>query len=451
MTERAYLSKTLVDQAEPRANGRDRFIWDTNATTNAKGEPRKRPTTDAVTGFCLRIRPWGRKTWEYQYRAGGRARRVKVGEYPGLPLAEARAKARAWRKRDADPIRERQAEAEAIREAERAKADERTVAELAAEYLERYAKPHKRTWAADDKRIERHVLPALGSLPVVEVKRSHVRELYERLGLESGGREAEHVRVLLSGMFRLASEWEYLDGANPAKIPTRDRFKARRRKRTLRRTELAGLRKALDAVERDGKVEVAVRDARHAVALGVGKTRAGKSVTVEVDRTVVALVRVLLQTGLRSSEVRERRWEDFDREGRTLYLGKTKAGEARTVQLSSAAVEVLKGVPRVVGSGWIFPSPTVHADNPEERLDAPIAQDWTIKQWRRIATAAGIPDVRLHDLRHHVLTELANAGVPAQDLQRIAGHQAIQTTMGYVHAADVGARTALDTLAESVK
>src|SRR5690348_11420011 len=110
-----------------------------------------RPSEKQVTywdatlpGFGLRVAPGGAKTWVAQYRAGGRVRRLKLGRCPLTSLADARDKAKAALGAVAegtDPAAKERAEREAK---EREKREAVTFAKVAAEYIERYAKPRKR-------------------------------------------------------------------------------------------------------------------------------------------------------------------------------------------------------------------------------------------------------------------------------------------------------------------
>src|SRR5687767_11534298 len=103
-----------------------------------------------LPGFGLRIAapPPGkvtapRKTWNILYRAGGRQSRLTLGTYPTMPLADARQKARDALLQVAhggDPSANKKAE----RLAE-------TVSELADLYIEKHAKPTKRTWDTDQR------------------------------------------------------------------------------------------------------------------------------------------------------------------------------------------------------------------------------------------------------------------------------------------------------------
>ena len=107
----------------------------------------------------------------------------------------------------------------------------------------------------------------------------------------------------------------------------------------------------------------------------------------EADRPqAVAIIRLLLLTGCRKSEITTLKWP-FYREGK-LFLPDSKTGP-RTVWLSSAARAILDGLPRT--SVWVFPSPRTAGFQHTVGVD---------KSWHRVRAEANLCDVRLHDLRH---------------------------------------------------
>ncbi len=113
---------------------------------------------DGRTGLGLRVSPAGRKSWIYMYRFNGKPRRMTLGTYPALGLASARVKhaqAKETLEKGSDPgalhVEKRRAE----RNAE-------TVQNLVDEYLEKYARPRKRSAAEDERILNKDVLPAWG-------------------------------------------------------------------------------------------------------------------------------------------------------------------------------------------------------------------------------------------------------------------------------------------------
>lgn len=363
----------------------------------AAGGPGRQIIFDSEqAGFGLRVYPSGRKSWVYQYSSGCRRRLLTLGPVVDISLPEARRRA-SQAKRSLidgdDPLELRDQRRKAV-----------SVSELCDRYLEDHA-PLKKSRAADQRRIEKVIRPSIGRLRIEEVDRSKIEQLYRRIGSMRGPYEANRTLALLSTMFSLAVEWGDFpaDLVNPARIPKGQRYREQRRDRPLRTEEVEGLLRAIDE---------------------------------EGDPSLRAILRLLLVTGLRKSELLERRWDDLDKGRGTLRISDTKAGKPRHVPLSTVALGILAEIPQRIGNPFIFVSPNKAGDHRKE----------IFRPWRRIRERAGCADLRIHDLRHSVATWLAEANMPAQDIQNALGHQSLQTTMRYVHAADRGARTGLENL-----
>ena len=104
-------------------------------------------------GLALRVSYGGRRAWTFFYRAGGKQRRMTLGSFPALGLAEAR---EAWREARAaveagrDPAGEKA-------EAKRQEPD--TVERVARQFIEKWHRPRNRTADEVARMFERHVFP----------------------------------------------------------------------------------------------------------------------------------------------------------------------------------------------------------------------------------------------------------------------------------------------------
>ena len=151
----------------------------------------------------------------------------------------------------------------------------------------------------------------------------------------------------------------------------------------------------------------------------------------EADRPQqVAIIRLLLLTGCRASEVRTLKWR-YRREGK-LFLPDSKTGP-RTIWLSSAAHAILDRVPRT--ASWMFPSP---------RTNGPLSHNGLDETWRRIREEADLRDVRLHDLRHSYASTALQHGETVLTIGRLLGHGHPTTTLKYMHWADATVREAVE-------
>ena len=120
-----------------------------------------------------------------------------------------------------------------------------------------------------------------------------------------------------------------------------------------------------------------------------------------------ALIRLLLLTGCRASEIRTLQWRDF-RDGH-LHLRDSKTGP-RIVWLSTPSRNVLEGLPKT--SRWMFPSP---------RTNGPVSKTALENHWHRVRSDAGLNDVRLHDLRHSYASLAVMRGETVPVVGRLLG------------------------------
>ena len=127
---------------------------------------------DKVTGFYVRVNPTGGKTYGVMYRVNGRKRRLTIGSTTAWDLAGARDRAREAIRLASTGTRDLATEKTDARQAD-------TFSELAAEYVERWAKPRKRSWKEDARIIDRYLNPAFGNVKVADVRRADVRRLLE--------------------------------------------------------------------------------------------------------------------------------------------------------------------------------------------------------------------------------------------------------------------------------
>jgi integrase len=363
---------------------------------------------DQVRGLFLRVYRSGVKTWGVFYRRkeDNRRRWLKLGAYPGLSLKQARGLAEIELGKvacGADP--------QAAREEVRVRPTDETVAELAAEYLERYAKVQKRPagYRMDCWQVETYVLPRWGRRPAAEVSRRDVQDLLEDVAsgkLAPRGRPTKvaprNLKALLSKLFGWAAERGALAG-NPAagvKLPAsvREHLKQGGRDRVLTDEEIRTLWLALDRLAADGRNR-------------------------EFGAATAAAFRLVLLTAQRPGEVLSMRWRDIeDGEWWVVPAEVAKNGEANRVYLSPLAREILRGLR--VGNGtseWVLDS----GRNPGHHLT-------TIKTAQQaILRRNGMRHWTPHDLRRSAASKLRAMGVSRLVVQAILNHKDRSVTAVY--------------------
>lgn len=145
-----------------------------------------------------------------------------------------------------------------------------------------------------------------------------------------------------------------------------------------------------------------------------------------IEPMTVWALQLLALTGLRRDEILDLKWSMVDWQHALFNLPDTKTGQ-RSVRVSSPVIEVLREIRQHAGctrNGYVITSRT------GGRLKS------LNRSWERIRVAAGIPDVRLHDLRHSFASDAIMGGVPLAVVGKLLGHRQARTTERYAHIAD---------------
>ena len=153
---------------------------------------------------------------------------------------------------------------------------------------------------------------------------------------------------------------------------------------------------------------------------------------------VVPIVRVLIFTGARLGEILTLCWEYVDDERGVLALPESKTG-AKVIHLNAPAMAVLADLPRLSGNPYVFPGMRkgqhfVGIHNP----------------WHALRQAAGIPDVRLHDLRHSFASMGVAGGMGLPIIGRLLGHTRAETTHRYAHLSDDPLKAAAESIGQDI-
>jgi len=134
---------------------------------------------------------------------------------------------------------------------------------------------------------------------------------------------------------------------------------------------------------------------------------------------------LLIYTGCRLGEVLTLKWEEVDLKNNCLRLKDSKTG-ARVIPLNDFAREVVVNIEKKEDNPYVF-----CGNKPGTHLVA------IQKTWGRIRAKAGIPDVRIHDLRHSFASfAINNADLDLVHVQKLLGHKNIATTLRYAHLTD---------------
>jgi integrase len=368
------LNKRAIDALKSEA--KDYFVWDSQ-----------------IAGFGVRVMPSGTKTYQAQYRMGGRTRRVSLGAHGKITVDEARRLAKDVMGQVA--MGENPAEEIAL--------DRRapTVASLCDRFFKDHAAERCKPSTQGEYRraLDLFIKPEIGSFKVIDVERKDIAALHHKY--RETPYQANRILQVLSKMFNMAEIWGLRpDGSNPCRhVP---KFREEKRERYLSLQELQRLGEVLSEAESDGSESV----------------------------HVVGAIRLLILTGCRLGEIQTLQWDFIKDTG--MELPDTKTG-ARRIPLPAPARAVLSALPRTPGNPYVI----------EGKLENSHITDLQ-HPWRRIRKRAGLDDVRLHDLRHTYASNAVSSGMPIQMVGRLLGHSQIQTTMRYAHLADDPVRRAAE-------
>ena len=381
---------------------RDRITIKSVATLYAEAGKEVTLSDSALAGFEVRARPGGAKVYAIRYRVGtGREapmRRFTIGKH-GAPWTPDQARAEA--KRLLAMVAAGKDPAGAKREEKSAP----TIVEFAQRFLAEHAEAKRKPRTAKEYRrlVEHVIVPALGKKRVADVTRQDVAKMHH--AKRATPTEANRALACLSTMMNLAERWgSRPDGSNPCRHV--EKYRQNRRERFLSADELARLGEALAAY--DGSPHV------------------------------VAAVKLLVFTGARLGEVLGLQWQWIDFERGEARLPDSKTG-AKTLPLPPPALEVLSALPRVEGNPHVIIG---------KKAGAALVN--LEKPWRAIRKAAGLDDVRLHDLRHAFASIAAASGMGLPIIGKMLGHSQPQTTARYAHLASDPVKAAAATVAGKI-
>jgi integrase len=150
------------------------------------------------------------------------------------------------------------------------------------------------------------------------------------------------------------------------------------------------------------------------------------------------IIPLLLLTGARKRELLDARWEHFDLGRRIWTIPTCKTGKARHVPLSSAALSILAQLPRWDGCPFVVP-------NPKTRV--PFVSIFI--SWNTARKRADLPDVRMHDLRHSMASNMVNSGRSIYEVAKVLGHTQLKTSQRYSHLSQETLLAAVDAAADA--
>jgi integrase len=289
-------------------------------------------------------------------------------------------------------------------------------------YLERWLADYVRvnlapkTHASYTDAIHGHFTPALGALELTALRPTHIQGLYSRMLVSGrrdgrGGLSARSVgryHQILHAALHQAVRWQLLV-RNPA-----------------------------DAVE-------APRAPRREIAT-VSAEQARRLMAAGDETTIGPFVRLALLTGMRRGELLGLRWSDVDLDGAKIHVQQTAQridGQGivfrhpktrlsrRAIALSPDAVIVLRSHRRRQAEARLLAGPA-YVDHDlvfATGIGTPIEPSNLRRSWLAVTESAGLPGLRIHDLRHAHATIMLGQGVHPKIVSERLGHASVNITL----------------------
>jgi site-specific recombinase XerD len=331
--------------------------------------------------------------FNYRYTFQGIQKSIPIGPHTYLSISDARKRAMEFGRLIAlgqDPVRVKQ---------------DTTQCPNLQVFFERkylaYAKAHKRSWATDNSLYRNHLQQVFGSVQMNQVTNDKVMVFLQGKKMSgSASGTINRMLVLLRYFYNLAVKWQILGvKENPTK----------------------GIRlfKENNKIDRYLSEEESL-----ALKLALVKSK---------NRLLRYIVGFLLVTGARKQEALKAEWAHIDWAAKVWRIPLSKSGKVRHIVLSQTALDFLILIKQrnaellgqaSLSCAFVFPNPATR--QPFQNI---------FYAWNTARRLAGLPDVRIHDLRHTFASTLVNQGVALYEVQKLLGHANIKTTERYAHLA----------------
>jgi len=265
-----------------------------------------------------------------------------------------------------------------------------TFSEFFEEHYLPYVKPRKRSWDRDEQLYRLRIKAIFGNKRLNQITRQQIQSFHTSLMNEPlAASTCNHHIKLMKHAFNLAIDWDMVETNPVSRVPL---------------------------FLEDNKIEHYMNDAQLEELL--------KVLYFDKSRPVCMIAIFLLSTGCRLLEILSAKWSDVDlnRGIFTVRAINSKSKRLRSVPLNESALDVLHQLDTQGKYEFLFIN---------QRTGKPYVN--VAKVWTRVRKEAGLPNLRLHDLRHQYASFLVNSGRTLYEVQQILGHSDPKVTMRYAH------------------
>ncbi len=349
------------------------------------------------SGLYIEVRATrqGEGTFYLRYKNDtGKTCHQKLGRTTDVSLANARKMAKKLKAEialGADPRRD-----------EKARKAVPTLTAFMEEHYIPYVKPRKKTWWKDRDLFRLRLKKVLGHKRINQINRREIQAFHTAVRDEGkSASTCNHYIKMLRHALNLAVDWDMLEKNPTVRVPL---------------------------FREDNQVEHYMNEAKLDALLTVLKA--------DRNRPVCAIALFLLSTGARLNEALRAEWRHLDCEHKLWRIPaiNSKSRKVRAVPLNDSALDVINQLDTEDGFEHLFIN---------RRTGAPFTTIY--KTWVRLRNEAGLPHLRIHDLRHQYASFLVNSGRTLYEVQAILGHSDPTVTQRYAHLST----TAMQDAAES--
>jgi len=305
-----------------------------------------------------------RKTFTLRTRVNRRQVRYAIGNYPLISLADAREQARKILRHAQLGRYERAEQREGL-----------TLGEVVPEFIAKHVMVKNRDQNATRGCLKR--FEPLYGMPLADIKRAHVNRILDSIMAEGKPYRANRALAAIKKLFAWSRDRGYIEHhpidrlKPPGKEIARDRILSDR--------ELAAL----------------------------------WEIAEKIGYPFGPAIQLLILTAQRRGEVTMMRWSDidFDRAVWTIPAAVAKNARVHEVPLSQPVLDVIRALPRFIGSDLVFTTTGT----------TPISGFGRLKE--RLDEALGVSDWRFHDLRRTAASGMARIGVAPHVIEKVLNHQ----------------------------
>lgn len=371
----------------------------------------KKFSDDRLTGFGFRYRPSGKHAYYLEYSLSGSQRFFTIG-YHGVLTPDAARKIATVKSAEV-------LNGTDIQEAKQTLRKEKSKAQSLDQLIERYltegktSKPNKRasSWEQDNIALKRHASPLLGQYKIesltpqlIEKWQADVAsgatakmEKTKKQGkaiIKGGAGCAGRALSTMSAMFNWAIK-QGITEKNPVKGVVQ--LKCKQRDRILSESEIADLWTSLDNFTSEGIVK----------------------------KKYIDILKLLILTGARQSEIRCLSWNEIDLDNNLFRLEPKRhksgqIGKFKTIPITPQAKQVILGIKKA--GQYLFPQSK--KDTPIEKINKP---------FKELFKKCSLEDVTPHTLRHTAGSMMAISGIDIATIASVLGHTRLETSRRYIH------------------